>query len=58
MLTAAAAPALRIGPLAVDLPVVLAPMAGVTNAAYRSLCRSYGAGSTSARWCRRGRCSR
>jgi nifR3 family TIM-barrel protein len=44
MLTAAAAPALRIGPLAVDLPVVLAPMAGVTNAAYRSLCRSYGAG--------------
>ena len=39
-----AAPSLRIGPLAVDLPVVLAPMAGVTNAAYRSLCRSYGAG--------------
>lgn len=37
-------PALRIGPLALDLPVVLAPMAGVTNAAYRSLCRSYGAG--------------
>ena len=38
------APALKIGPLQVDLPVVLAPMAGVTNAAYRSLCRSYGAG--------------
>jgi len=43
-MTAVAAPELRIGPLAVDLPVVLAPMAGVTNAAYRSLCRSYGAG--------------
>ncbi|MBW3648713.1 MAG: tRNA-dihydrouridine synthase, partial [Actinobacteria bacterium] len=41
--TLSAAP-LRIGPLTVELPVVLAPMAGVTNAAYRSLCRSYGAG--------------
>ncbi|MFI8005862.1 tRNA dihydrouridine synthase DusB [Streptomyces sp. NPDC086010] len=38
---APAPPALRIGPHTVQAPVVLAPMAGITNAPFRTLCREF-----------------
>ncbi len=44
MSVATAVPPLRLGSLVVETPVVLAPMAGITNAAYRRLCREQGAG--------------
>src|SRR4051794_13653150 len=37
-------PPLTLGSLTVPVPVVLAPMAGITNAAYRRLCAEQGAG--------------
>ena len=37
-------PPLKLGKLTVETPVVLAPMAGVTNKAFRRLCREYGGG--------------
>jgi nifR3 family TIM-barrel protein len=43
-ITLTGAPKLSIGPIQLDVPVVLAPMAGITNTAYRRLCREYGAG--------------
>lgn len=42
--TAALPDSLTLGSVHVDTPVVLAPMAGITNAAYRRLCAEQGAG--------------
>ncbi len=41
---ATALPPLQLGGLTVDPAVVLAPMAGITNPAFRTLCREFGAG--------------
>lgn len=38
------ADSLRIGDIPLAVPVVLAPMAGITNTAFRRLCREFGAG--------------
>lgn len=43
-LPAASIAPLRIGPLELEAPVVLAPMAGVTDYAFRTLCRSFAPG--------------
>lgn len=44
MTALSAAPGLKYGKLQVKTPVVLAPMAGITNTAFRLLCREFGGG--------------
>ena len=44
--TSAPVPALTVPGLSVDPAVVLAPMAGITNRAYRQLCREYGSATS------------
>ncbi len=41
-------PPLRVGRHVIESPVVLAPMAGITNRAFRRLCREYGNKGTAA----------
>jgi len=41
--TAGEFPALTLGPIRVSPPVILAPMAGITDSPFRSLCRDFGA---------------
>jgi nifR3 family TIM-barrel protein len=44
MTVAGTKPALQYGKIAIATPVVLAPMAGITNTAVRRLCREFGGG--------------
>ena len=37
-------PPLKIGPYTLASPLVLAPMAGVTDVPFRAICRRFGAG--------------
>ena len=39
-------PIMRIGPYTLSSPFLLAPMAGITDAPFRKLCRRFGAGLT------------
>jgi hypothetical protein len=41
---------LRIGPYELTSPFLLAPMAGITDAPFRRLCRRFGAGMTTCRY--------
>ena len=35
---------LKIGNVVIDNPVIIAPMAGISNAAFRAICKKFGAG--------------
>ena len=37
-------PSVAIGPISLPVPVILAPMAGITSTPFRTLCREFGAG--------------